>query len=211
MSGSSIALRARNTGTFCKSNWVLLRECAILVLPMVIFSAILFGLVIAYQWHRRHAPVTGLELSAEFSSTVFFIDYSASRLILVASWSSSTAFTLIGSFMKLLSYPLAADMIRNSSGPYLDMLPTPDQLALLINLLDGKTGSLWRWVMGLWERKKTKTRYVWALESSAVLLIFALILRSVQPRPQSIHCNPADSGTAQPLHHCRGHLATRVY
>jgi hypothetical protein len=211
MFGSSIALRARNTGTFCKSNWVLLRECAILVLPMVIFSAILLGLVICYQWHHRHAPVAGLELSAEFSSSVFFIDYSASRLILVASWSSSTAFTLIGSFMKLLSYPLAADMIRNSSGPYLDMLPTPDQLALLINLLDGKTGSLWRWITGLWERKKTKTRDVWALESSAALLIFALVLRSVQPRTQPIRCNPADLNTAQPLRHCRGHLATRIY
>lgn len=194
MGESSLDPKARNTAISCKSNWVLLRECTLLVLPMVTFSAILLGLVIYHQWHRHHAALRGLELSAEFSSSIFYVDYSATRLILVASWSSSTVFALMGSFMTLLSFPIASDMIRNSRGPSLDLLPTPNQLALLIDLLDGKKGALWPWAMGLWKRKENRTRSVWALESSAALLIFAVVLRSVQSRLQPFHCSLADSG-----------------
>jgi hypothetical protein len=178
----SIALRARRMCTFCKSNSVLLRECALLVLPMVTFSAVLLGLVIYYQWHRHHGPISGLEISETFSTSVFYVDYSATRLILVASWSSSIVFTTIGSFMTLLSFSIAADMIRNSRLLHLDTLPTPDQLALLIDLLDGKRSALWRWLTGVWRRKETKMNAVWALECSAILLIFTVILRSVQPK-----------------------------
>lgn len=179
MGGDYITLKASIMGSFRRLNWILLRECAILVLPMVTFSAILLGLVIHYQCHRRNAPISGLELSADFRSSIFYVDYSATRLILVASWSSSTAFTLMGSFMTLLSFPLAADMIRNSKDPHLDMLPTPDQLALLVDLLDGKKSTLWRWVTGFWKRKESKRRSVWVLECSAALLIFTIILGSV--------------------------------
>lgn len=79
--------------------------------------------------------------------------------------------------MTLLSFPLAADMISNSRGPHLDMLPTPDQLALFVDLLDGKKGALWRWISLLCDRKKVGTRSVWAVETSAVLLIFTTVLR----------------------------------
>lgn len=178
MAGSSIATRAQSMGRFWRSNWVLLRECTLLVLPMVTFSAILLGFIIHYQWHRRNLPVNGLSLDAEFGNSLFYIDYSATRIILIASCSSSTVFALMGSFMTLLSYPLAADMIRNSRVPYLGMLPTPDQLALLIDLLDGKKGALWRWLAGLWKTKGVKTHNVWAVDISAVILVFAIMLRS---------------------------------
>ena len=189
---NTVDMRHHKTRTFCKPDWILLRECAFLVLPMVIFSTILFGLVIYYQWHHRHDPINGLEMNSEFSSSIFYVDYSATRLILVASWSSSTVFALMGSFMTLLSFPLAADMIRNSRGPFLDMLPTPNQLALLIDLLDGKKRALWQWLTGLWERKETKTRSVWAVESSAALLILTIVLRSVPSRLQPNHCTAAN-------------------
>lgn len=82
---SSIVARVQNTGTFCKSNWILLRECALLVLPMSIFSAILLAIVLYYQWHRHHTQMDGLEMSTDFSSSVFYVDFSATQLILVAS------------------------------------------------------------------------------------------------------------------------------
>jgi hypothetical protein len=181
---NSLPLRARNRGISCKIDWLLVRECALLVLPMVIFSAILLGLVFQYQWHRHHAPLSGLNLSPEFSNSIFYVDYSATRLLLVASLSSSTVFAFTGSFMTLLSLLLAADMIRNSREPFIDLLPSPYQLALVIDLLDGKKGALWSWAMGLWGKKENRTRGLWALESAAALLIFAIVLRSACLRPQ---------------------------
>lgn len=149
---------------------------------MLIFPAILLGLVNYYQWHRHHTPLSGLDLNPDFRNSIFYVDYSATRLLLVASLSSTTVFLFMGSFMTLLSFPLAADMIRNSREPFLDMLPKPCQLALLIDLLDGKNGALWPWLTGLWKRTEKRTRGLWALEASASLLIFAILLRSVYPK-----------------------------
>jgi len=185
MDDNSLRSRARKRGISYKANWFLLGQCALLVLPMVIFSAILLGLVNYYQWHRHHAPLSGLDLNPDFRNSTFYVDLSATRLLLVASLSSSTAFILMGSFMTLLSFPPAADMIRNSREPFLNMLPKPYQLALLIDLLDGKYLALWAWLTGLWKRTEKRTSGSWALEASASLFIFAVFLRSVYPSDQS--------------------------
>lgn len=192
MGRDSIDVKRRKMRTSGKPDWLLLRECTFLVLPMVTFSTVLIGLVMYYQWHHRHAPINGLEMKTDFSSSIFYVDYSATRLILVASWSSSTVFPLLGSFMTLLSFPLAADMIRNSKSPFSDMLPTPNQLALLIDLPDGKKSALWQLITGLWPRKQTRTCSVWAIESSAALLALTIVLRLVASRTQPNYCTAAD-------------------
>jgi hypothetical protein len=179
MDDNLLRSRAWKQGLSCKANWFLLGQCALLVLPMVIFSAILLGLVNFYQWHLHHVPLSGLDLKSDFSNSTFYVDYSATRLLLVASLSSSTVFVFMGSFMTLLSFPLAADMIRNSREPFLDMLPKSYQLVLLIDLLDDKIRVLWPWLAGLWKRTEKQTLGSWALEVSACLLIFAICLRSV--------------------------------
>jgi hypothetical protein len=185
MDDNLLRLKARKPVLSSKANWFLLGQCALLVLPMVIFCAILLGLVNYYQWHRHHVPLSGLDLKSDFSNSTFYVDYSATRLLLVASLSSSTVFVFMGSFMTLLSFPLAADMIRNSREPFLDMLPKSYQLALLIDLLDGKIRALWPWLTGLWKRTEKRTRGSWTLEVSACLLMFTIFLGSVYLTAQS--------------------------
>ena len=78
------------------------------------------------------------------------------RFILVASWSSSTVFPFMGLFVIVLSFPVTAETIRNSRSPFLDMLLSPNQLALLIDLLDGKRSALWQWLLVFGHESKPK-------------------------------------------------------
>ena len=143
---------------------------------MLSFSAILLCLVYTNEWKRQPDSTNGPDLSTGFNAQVYYVRYSPTRLIRVASWSSSTVFTLMGSFMTLLSTFIAAEIIRSSTTPLLHMLPTPRQLALLVDLLDGKRGALWQWFQDLFRRKSKKTRNIWMVEISAAIQIFAICL-----------------------------------
>ena len=68
--------------------------------------------------------------------------------------------------MTLLSYPIAAD-----SG----MLPDPTQVALLIDLMDGKKMAVFRWMISAWSGRATR-RSLWILELAVALQIFVTVL-----------------------------------
>lgn len=144
-------------------------QCLLLVLPMLSFSVVLIVLVYVYDWHRYHSPIEGLSLNAGFYSDVYYVDIPATWLITVASWSSSAVLALMGSFMNLLSYVVATDLIWSSQSSFASMLPQASQLALLIDLLDGKKMAVYQWFMGSWKSKATRTRNLWVIELAVAL------------------------------------------
>lgn len=160
-------------------NSILLIHASILILPILAFTAVLLALVYYYQWQRHHPPISGLDLSSDFVDDVFYVDLSSTRLILVASWSSSTVLALIGSFMTISSFLVATDLLWTSTRKIRSFLPSPTDLALMIDLLDGKRMAVWQWVQGLWSRSRVGTRSIWLLELLVAVQIFALILRYV--------------------------------
>ena len=155
-----------------ESNIVL--QMLLVVVPLLAFTGILLGLVYIYAWKEQ---IEGLSLDSGYASGVLYVDFSATRLILVASWSSSVALPLIGSLLSLTSYVVAADMLWSSKMSFHGLLPTPSQLAMLTDLLDAKKFVLILWISDLWSRSKRTIPSRWMIEFPAMVQIAALILR----------------------------------
>lgn len=149
-------------------------QMLLVVVPLVTFTAVLLALVYIFAWKQRY---DGLSLDTGFASGVLYIDFSATRLILVASWSSSVALPLIGSLLSLTSYVVAADMIWSSKMSFHGLLPTPSQLAMLTDLLDAKKVVLLLWFSDLWKRSSRTIPSRWMIEFPAMVQIAALVLR----------------------------------
>jgi hypothetical protein len=156
--------------------WAPLGQCSLLVFPMLSFSVVLMVLIYVYDWQRHHVPIVGLSLNSGLYTDVFFVDLPATRLITVASWSSSAVLTLMGSFMNLLSYAVAADLIRSSRSSFNGVLPTPNQLTLLIELLDGKKLAIVQWFMATWQGRTGQRQSIWLVEVAVALQTFVVIL-----------------------------------
>jgi hypothetical protein len=152
--------------------WYPSTQCALVVLPMLAFSTVLMVLVYIYDWQRRPDRIKQLSLSTGLYADVYYGDLSATKLITVASLSSSAVLTLMGSFMTLLSYPVAADLIWNSRLAFTDMLPKPAQLALLVDLLDGKKMAVFEWLSSMWSHKFGKGKSLWMVELAVALQVF---------------------------------------
>lgn len=117
----------------------------LLVLPMVIFSAVLLGLVFS---NRVEYNPSGLDECGSAGKVdeagIFYVDFSATRLIFIASWSSSLAPILVGSVVVLISYPMARRIIVSNEVENTAKLPIPFQLSLMLRMLSGGGfGALW--------------------------------------------------------------------
>ena len=128
------------------------------VFPISIFTASMVGLVFVNRIDdAQPCPYPNLcpkELDSTREKADYYVDYSSTRLIFVASWSSSVSFSVIGIFMTLLSYVCSKQIVDRSEAPHSQdtILPTPLQMSLLIRLLNAE-------FMGLldivWFRAKT--------------------------------------------------------
>jgi len=109
-------------------------------IPLLIFVVLLLAIIYTTQVTMRNAPNRPFS-TGEFAedSSAFFIDFSATTLATIASWASSTATLLPGLVMTLHSYQVANDMLRANLDP--TKLPSPYQLVLLMQSLDGKLTS----------------------------------------------------------------------
>lgn len=168
--------------TYSSNRWIhlhsnILLQALLVVVPLFTFTAILLGLVYIYSWRKRRAPIEGLTLDSSYVADTLYVDFSATRLILVASWSSSVAVPLIGQLCSLASYVVAADMVWSSKMSFHGLLPTPTQLAVLTDLLDAKKLALFIWFSDLWNRGNGVTPSRWMIEFPAMVQIFALVLR----------------------------------
>ena len=123
--------------------------CAAISIPMIALSGILLGLVFAYQ------------VTPNSDSGIYLVDFSATRLITIASWTSSVAPFLPGFVMTLLSFPAARHLQRSSEWGRTASLPTPYQLNLYLQLLYGGIGALWQWTKYIfWRQRETQVPVV---------------------------------------------------
>jgi hypothetical protein len=78
------------------------------------------------------------------SKSSYYVDFSATSLIFISSWSSTVSFALVGVLMTMYGYSIAAQLLRASaseqkSGTGL----TPYQISLLIWTLGAEMLALW--------------------------------------------------------------------
>ncbi|OQV08900.1 hypothetical protein CLAIMM_13109 [Cladophialophora immunda] len=135
-----------------------------LSLPMLVLTAIFVGLVYVYEVSRTpEASENLVGISSVRDNSAYYVDFNATRLITVSSWTSTATSLTAAFFMVLISYPLAKDYIRRSNSEGVDALPTVYQFKLIIGLLGGGVGPLWSWLQYcFWKGRNRQTRLLWA-------------------------------------------------
>ncbi len=145
--------------------------CAVIAVPMLFLSAILLGLILYYnvQQPLTVSDTLSFAQAAESDDTAFYVDFSATRLITVASWTSSVAPVLPTFFMSLLSYSTAQSIMRASADGRYSKLPTPYQLSLLLSILGAEIGSLWQYTR--YRRWRRRDHIIGAVSGALSLLV----------------------------------------
>ena len=139
-------------------------------LPLSALAAVLVGLVLQFR-----LPISTLSSDLILDKNSYYVNLSATRIALVASYSSTVISLVIGSAMVLVSYPLAAKFVRYSQNEEFEHLPTPYQIGLLINLRAGTVGSLWPWFKYTFVQKVRK-QTSGVVKASVVAVMLAILV-----------------------------------
>jgi hypothetical protein len=145
------------------------------VLPITLLSGVLVGLV----WGYRVVPEQGLfpyssNANQTTGSTWILVDYSATRLVFVASWLSTLAPTLASFVMVLWSLPIAQAMRAASVASDAGHLPTPYQLSLIIGVTLASTQRLRRYFQ--YALSGSRPRIPPVLHKAAMILTLCVLL-----------------------------------
>jgi len=120
----------------------------VITVPFLVFVGLLLYLVFKFRVQRGDL-LPNLQLPSDSDDTnVYFVDYSATRLTTIASWASNVATILPGFVLTMSSYHLANIYLKQSKKAEnfamgARSLPTPYQLGLLLDMLDGKITAIW--------------------------------------------------------------------
>jgi len=146
----------------------ILSAMAMVCLPLIAISLLLLGIVF---WFRMQSGLSTSQLSVlsaasldpvQTDPSAYYVHISATTLVLLASFSSSVAISVVSFSMVLLSYPVSRQLLRISESKKLSSLPSPYQLSLLITTLNGGINTLWYWTKYLlgWRRRSKVGRVV---------------------------------------------------
>ena len=151
----------------------ILTSLAVIMIPAVLLTAVLLGLITHNQVQQTYSALPGVPNPQATDSTALFVEFSATRLLTVASWISTMSSLLPSFAMTLLSYPVAKSILNASRNRSRAKLPTPYQLSMLLGVLNGSVGSLWSWVKYRgWKRREP-------VNSAAIYSIIGLVLVTV--------------------------------
>ena len=148
---------------------------AVMILPMLALTAVLLALVFGHQMPNHDSTYTYDNKTELPLGSAFYVDYSATTLVYIASLSSTLSTVLISAAMILFSYTVARTMALESDANRAAHLPSPFQLQLLIRVIDGKITSLYWFLLYLLGRKHAKVKIVPMLWH-AVGMLLALVL-----------------------------------
>ncbi len=120
--------------------------CFVLTIPMLVLTVVF--LVLVYS-HR-------VPLTSEAIGSAYYVNYSATRLITISSWTSTATSIIMPFAMVLLSYPVARSYLVHSSPARSHSLPSPYQLSLVVGMLGGSIGALWQCLLySFWRKRPT--------------------------------------------------------
>lgn len=157
----------------------------LLCIPMMLFSGLLFYLVLfdRVTHDTRGLNDDDLRLSSDRDEPgVYYVNFSATRLIFVASWSSSLAPLLVTSMAALWSHRVAHEWLLRSRAQTSSSLPTPYQLSLALGMLTGSaTTSLYRWITYSFTTRKSKQPQGHMIRTTGSVLAAGTVIRCVFP------------------------------
>ena len=118
----------------------------ILITPIALLAAALLVLVFAYKVQTDPDLFQPAGQANQGSSSYILVNFSATRLVFVASFLSSTAPLLTSFVMILWTLPVAHSLRQASLQQNYAQLPTPYQLSLVIGLTLASYERLWRYL-----------------------------------------------------------------
>ncbi|CVK96692.1 uncharacterized protein FMAN_11022 [Fusarium mangiferae] len=157
--------------------------CIISSIPLIAFSALLLGLVFHYQVIPKNPNSPSFQSAASADSNVIYVDFPATTLIIVASWSSTMAPLILPFLLTLVSFPVSRTLIQASQSGDRTRQPTPRQYALILRIMSNASlSALWSCITYLFTSKRKRapmtqplTFMTWmlALASLLSMLVFA--------------------------------------
>ena len=147
----------------------------VLILPMFMLTTLLLTLVFGHQM-PNHSSTYSYNNETELPlGSAYFVNYSATTLVYIASLASTLATLLISAAIILFSYSLARNMTLESDANNAPKLPTPFQLQLLIRMVDGRPTALVSYLLYVFGKKQGQVTVV-PLLVKAVAMMLALAL-----------------------------------
>ena len=165
----------------------ILLSSSVIVLPMLTLSITLLGLIYT---HPMPDEKSSYVLTQEEADTIYvgpndgvtlnlgsayYVDFSATQLVFIASISSTLATVLIMPAMVLFSYVVAHHLARDSDLSKTANLPSSYQLALMINTLDARFSALFSFMYYAWGSKRHRIKIVPDLWKG-IAMLFSLVL-----------------------------------
>lgn len=154
-----------------------------MTLPMLLFSALLLGLIFHYKVSQNAFVSPNLQFATlADDKKAILVGLSATTLTIIASWSSTLAPILVGSAVTLISFPVAKKVLQAGEKNEAKELPTPWQLALMLRMMaNGSPSSLWQWVKYAFRWRGKKELQGKPIRTLTAILTFGIVLRYVKP------------------------------
>ena len=148
---------------------------AVILVPMLGLSALLIGLILANEVDKQSNGSNPLAFTqkSDTDDNAYYVDFNATTLATISSWSSTVAPLLAVAAMSLASFPISKALRERSQSQSTD-LPTPFQLSMLLDSLSGSVAALF--TLGkyrFWPHKQSLASFV---QSAFVVLIIASII-----------------------------------
>ena len=150
----------------------------IVTIPMLLFAALLLGLVFHYRVTHNYPQYENLQLDgATDEPHVYYVNLSATFLVFIASWSSSLAPILVSFVLVLAAYPICRHYLNQARANSRRELLTPYQLALTLRFMNsGGFGAVWSWLKYYAGWKHVRQPQGSALSKTALVAILTSLL-----------------------------------
>lgn len=158
----------------------------ILITPITLLAAALLALVSAYEAQTDPDLFQPSGQAKQGSSSYILVNFSATRLVFVASFLSSTAPILTSFVMTLWTLPAMESMRLASLEHNYSQMPTPYQLSLVIGMTLASYERLWRYFAYLVSPSRSKIPRV-VHRAAAVLMATTLLALAVFGSDAALH------------------------
>ena len=143
---------------------------------MLILSMVLLTLVYGHQMPNLNSTYSYNNQTDLPLGTAYYVNYSATTIVYIASLSSTLAMVLISAAMILFSFSLARSMVQTSDADDSSRLPSPFQLQLLIRMVDGRLMALWSYLLYVFGGKQRKVTIVPVLWQAVAMMLVLVLL-----------------------------------
>lgn len=159
---------------------------AIVGFPIFCFTIVLITLVFVYRVTANSPHPFSREPPRKVGHNYLLVDFSATRLVFIASWSSTLAPMLLGSLMALWHIPTVCKVASDTALDNVKELPTPYQLSMLIGLSSGSFDELRKYIMYRFSNVKASQPQIVG-RSARILIVSSMLAALIFAADTAIH------------------------